>query len=63
MLVEEKKKKKWLEYLQQLWDEVLVKDAIFLEGTEGSQITGSKCKEVSLGDEEGWQPSKKAKEK
>ena len=35
-LVEEKKKKKWLEYLQQLWDKVLVEDATLLESTERS---------------------------
>ena len=37
---EEKKKKKTLEYLQQLWDEVLVEDV------EGSQIMGSKYKKI-----------------
>ena len=31
-----KKKKRMLEYLQQLWDEVLEKEAILLEGAEGS---------------------------
>ena len=56
MLVEKKKKKKKkLEYFQQLQDEVLVED-ILLEGTEGSQIIGSKHKEVTSGD-------KKAKKK
>ena len=62
-LAEKKKKKKRLEYIQQLQDEVLVKDAALFEGTEGSQITGSKCKEYTLGDEEGQWLSKKAKEK
>jgi len=58
-----KKKKKRLEYIQQLQDEVLAKDAALFEGTEGSQITGSKCKKYILGDEEGQWPSKKAKGK
>jgi len=40
----EKKKKKTLKYLQQLWDEILAEDA------ERSQIMGSKCKEVIPGD-------------
>ena len=62
-LVEEKKKKKWLEYLQQLQNKMLVKDATLLEGTERSQIVGSKYKEVASGDEERQWPSKKAKEK
>jgi len=63
-VVEEKKKKKrMLEYLQQLWNKVLEKEAALLEGAEGSQIVRSKCKEVTTGDEEGQQPSKKAKGK
>jgi len=33
-LVEEEKKKKWMEYLQQLWDKVLADNATLLEGTE-----------------------------
>ena len=32
-IVEEKKK---LEYIQQLWDEVLEEEAVLLEGAEGS---------------------------
>ena len=51
-LVEEKKKKKQLEYLQQLWDEVLAEDTALLEGTEGSQITGSKHQKVTSKDKE-----------
>ena len=43
-----KKKKRTLEYLQQLWDEVLEKEAALLEGAEES-----KHKEVAAGDEEG----------
>jgi len=41
-----------VEYLQQLRDEVLEEEAALLEGAEGSQVTGSKCKEVATGDEE-----------
>ena len=48
---EKKKKKRTLEYLQQLWDKVLVEDAVLLEGAEGSQIMKSKYKEVSLEDD------------
>ena len=44
--------KKWIEYLQQLWNEMLAENATLLGDTEGSQITGSKCKEVILKDEE-----------
>jgi len=32
-------------------------------GAEESQVMGSKCKEIAARDEEGQQPSKKAKEK
>jgi len=54
---EEKRKKKTMEYLQRLWDEVLEEEA------EGSQVMGSKCKEVAAGDEEMQWPSKKARGK
>jgi len=47
--------------LQQLWDKVLEEEAVLLEGAEGSQIAGSKCKEITARDEEGQQPFKKAK--
>ena len=50
-------KKKKLEYIQQLWDKMLK------EETEESQIMGSKHKKVIARDEEGQQPSKKAKGK
>ena len=50
-----------LEYLQQLQDKVLEEEAALLEGAEGSQIVGSKCKEIATGDEEKQQPSKKTK--
>ena len=43
--MKKKKKKKMLEYLQQLWNKVLVEDATLLEGTEGSQIIRSKCQD------------------
>ena len=48
---EKKKKKRTLKYIQQLWDEILVKDATLLEGTKGSQVVGSKCKEIPLGED------------
>jgi len=38
----EKKKKKRLEYLQQLWNKVLAENAALLGGTEDSQITETK---------------------
>ena len=60
---EEKRKKRTMEYLQRLRDEVLEEEASLLEGAEGSQAAGSKCKEVAAGDEEEQQPSKKAREK
>ena len=60
---EEEKKKRMMEYLQQLQDEVLEEEAALLEGAERSQVTGSKCKEVAVEDEEGQRPCKKAREK
>ena len=59
----EERKKRMMEYLQRLRDEVLEEEATLLEGTEGSQVAGSKCKEVTAGDEEEQQPSKKARGK
>ena len=47
-----KKKKKQLEYLQQLQDKVLVENVTLLEDTKSSQVMGTKCKEVTLGDKE-----------
>ena len=35
-IVEEEEKKKTLEYIQQLWDEVIVENTALLEGAEGS---------------------------
>jgi len=42
---------------------VLEEEATLLERAEGSQVTGSKHKEVAAGDEEVQQPSKKARGK
>ena len=60
---EEERKKRTMEYLQRLWDEVLEEEADLLERAEGSQVTGSKRKEVTAGDEEEQRPSKKARGK
>ena len=60
---EEERKKRTMEYLQQLRDEVLEEEAGLLEGAEGSQVTGSKRKEVATGGEEKQRPSKKARGK
>ena len=42
---------------------MLEEEATLLEGAEGSQVMGSKCKEIAGRDEEGQWLSKKAKEK
>ena len=60
---EEERKKRTVEYLQRLRDEVLEEEAALLEGAEGSQVMGSKCKEVATGDKEEQRPSKKARGK
>ena len=60
---EEERKKRTREYLQRLRDEVLEEEAALLEGAEGSQVAGSKHKEVTAGDEEEQRPSKKARGK
>jgi len=52
-----------MEYLQQLLDKELEEEATLLEGAEGSQVVGSKHKEVATGDEEMQWPSKKARGK
>jgi len=52
-----------IEYLQWLQDKVLEEETALLEGAEGSQIMGSKCKKVAARDKEGQQPSKKARGK
>ena len=60
---EEERKKRTMEYLQRLRDEVLEEEAGLLEGAEGSQVAGSKRKEVAAGGEEEQRPSKKARGK
>ena len=60
---EEERKRRMVEYLQWLQDKMLEKEAALLEGAEGSQVMESKCKEITTRNEEGQQPSKKAKEK
>ena len=52
-----------MEYFQQLRDKMLKEKAALLEGAEGSQVAGSKCKEVAARDKEGQQPFKKARGK
>ena len=52
-----------VEYLQWLLDEVLEEETALLEEAEGSQVMGSKHKDVTAGDEERQWPSKKAREK
>ena len=60
---EEERKRRIIEYLQRLWDEVLEEKTALLERAEGSQVVGSKCKEVAAGDEKGQRSSKKARGK
>ena len=60
---EKERKRRTMEYLQWLWDKVLEKEAALLEGAEGSQVMGSKRKEITAGDEEGQWLSKKARGK
>ena len=50
-----------MEYLQQLQDKVLEKEATLLERAEGFQVMGFKCKEVATRDKKGQWPSKKAR--
>ena len=45
-LVEEKKKKKQIEDLQELWNKILAEDTALLEAMEGSQVMGTKHKEI-----------------
>jgi len=42
---------------------MLEEETILLEMAEGSQVTGSKCKDVAAGDKERQWPSKKARGK
>jgi len=60
---EEERKKRTMEYLQRLQDEVLEEEAALLEGAEGSQAAGSKYKEVATGDKKEQWPFKKARGK
>jgi len=60
---EEERKRRMVEYLQQLRDEVLEKEAALLEGVEGSQVTGSKHKRVANRDKERQWSSKKSRGK
>ena len=60
---EEERKRRTIEYLQWLQDEVLEEEATLLERAEESQVTGSKCKEIATRDKEEQQPSKKTREK
>ena len=60
---EEERKKRMMEYLQRLWDEVLEEETALLESAEGFQVMGSKRKEVTTGNEEEQWPSKKARGK
>jgi len=55
--------KKKLEYIQRLCDNMLEEEAALLEGAEGSQVMGSKCKEIATGDKKEQWSSKKAKGK
>ena len=59
----EERKRRTVEYLQQLQDEVLEEETTLLEGAEGSQVAGSKYKKVIARDEEGQRLSKKARRK
>jgi len=52
-----------MEYLQQLWDEVLEEEATLLERAEEFQVMGSKHKEIAARDKEEQQTSKKARGK
>jgi len=60
---EEERKQRTREYFQRLRDEVLEEEAALLEGAEGSQVAGSKRKEVAAGYEKEQWPSKKARGK
>jgi len=47
-LVKEKEKKKWMEYLQQLQDKILVENTPLLESTKDFQVAGTKHKEITI---------------
>jgi len=59
----EERKRRMMEYLQRLQDEVLEEEAALLDEAEGSQVAGSKRKEVAARDKEVQWPSKKARGK
>ena len=59
--MKEKKKRKKLEYIQQVWDEMIVENTILLERTERFQIMRSKCKKVTSRDKKGNSLPKKLK--
>jgi len=46
-LIEKEDKRKWLAYLQQLQDKVLVEDTTLLEDTEGFQVVETKHKKIT----------------
>jgi len=48
----EERKRRTVEYLQWLRDKMLEEEAILLEEAEGSQVIGSKCKEIAAKDKE-----------
>ena len=60
---EEERKKRMMEYLQRLRNEVLEEEAALLERAEGSQVVGSKYTEIAARNEEMQRPSKKARGK
>jgi len=60
---EEEWKKRMLEYLQQLWDEMLEKDTALLESAKRSQIMEPKHKKAPLENNVDCQPSKNTKGK
>ena len=49
---EKERKRRMVEYFQQLWDKMLEEEAALLERAEGSQVAGSKRKEIIARDEE-----------
>ena len=51
--MEEEEKWKQLKYLKQLQDKILAKNAALLKGIKGSQVIGSKHKEVTSEDKKG----------
>jgi len=60
---EKKKRRRTLEYFQQLQDEVLEEETALLEGAEGFQVAESKYKKIAAGNKERQQLSKKTKKR